>query len=113
MNIIGKLYARPVTSWPRPHTAKSPPWLVARRSVLLAVVFSQWWGHMCSIPLPDGDAPSSQRRLRKEWSIEIPVSTRHNRHFICLSLQGYNSPADVARLLTVLEAIFADEAANA
>jgi len=68
---------------------------------------------MCSIPLPDGDAPSSQRRLRKEWSIEIPVSTRHNRHFICLSLQGYNSPADVARLLTVLEAIFADEAANA
>ena len=65
-----------------------------------------WWGQMCAIPLPDGDGPGLQRRLREEWRIEIPIVSWNNRCLLRLSLQGYNSPADVDRLLTALEAIF-------
>jgi isopenicillin-N epimerase len=67
---------------------------------------SQWWGQMCAIPLPDGDAPRLHRRLREEWNIEIPVTSWHGRRLIRISLQGYNSPADVERLLTALKMIF-------
>lgn len=67
---------------------------------------SHWWGQMCTIPLPDGDALSLHQQLRDEWKIEIPVLTWNNRRFIRISLQGYNSPADVERLLTALSTIF-------
>jgi len=66
----------------------------------------QWWGQMCAIPLPDGDAPALHQRLRDEWKIEIPVTAWHGRRLIRISLQGYNSPDDVERLLTALKAIF-------
>lgn len=65
-----------------------------------------WWGQMCAIPLPPGDAPALRQHLREEWNIEIPVSTWQNRRLIRISIQGYNSPADVERLLTALHAIF-------
>jgi isopenicillin-N epimerase len=67
---------------------------------------SDWWGQMCSIQLPDGDAQALQRYLREEWQIEIPLITWQNRRFVRLSIQGYNSPADVDRLLTALQANF-------
>jgi isopenicillin-N epimerase len=67
---------------------------------------SQWWGQMCAIPLPDGDAPELHRRLREEWNIEIPVTSWHGLRLIRISLQGYNSPADVEHLLTALKVIF-------
>lgn len=66
---------------------------------------SQWWGQMCAIPLPNGDAAELHRLLREEWSIEIPVISWHDRRLIRISLQGYNSPADVERLLTALKAL--------
>ncbi len=66
----------------------------------------QWWGQMCAIPLPDGDASALQQRLRDEWSIEIPVFSWHGRRLIRPSLQGYNGPADVERLLTALKSLF-------
>lgn len=67
---------------------------------------TQWWGQMCAVSLPDGDAPALQQYLRATWNIEIPVLSWQGRRFIRLSLQGYNSPADVERLLTALEAWF-------
>jgi len=70
---------------------------------------SQWWGQMCVIPLPDGDAPELHRRLREEWSIEIPVISWQGRRFIRPSLQGYNTPADVERLVVALQAILSAE----
>lgn len=66
----------------------------------------QWWGQMCSIPLPDGDAHTLQRHLREAWNIEVPVISWQNRRLIRLSLQGYNSPADIEHLLTALQAAF-------
>jgi isopenicillin-N epimerase len=67
---------------------------------------SQWWGQMCAILLPDGDATTLQQCLREEWSIEIPVISWNGRRLIRLSVQGYNSPADVERLLTALNRLF-------
>jgi isopenicillin-N epimerase len=69
-----------------------------------------WWGQMCAIPLPAGDAPELHRRLREEWKIEIPVTSWNNHRLIRISLQGYNSPTDVERLLAALEVIFAEKA---
>lgn len=62
-----------------------------------------WWGQMCAIPLPAGDAPALQKRLREEWHIEIPVHIWQDRRLIRISLQGYNSPADVERLMQALQ----------
>ncbi len=67
---------------------------------------SHWWGQMCAMLLPDSAPSTLQQRLREEWRIEIPVHTWNNRHLLRLSLQGYNSPADVERLLTAIKTIF-------
>ena len=65
-----------------------------------------WFGQMCTIQVPDGDPLALQRTLRETWHIEIPVMTWNNQRYIRISIQGYNSPADVERLLTALHAIF-------
>ncbi|GHO58592.1 aminotransferase class V-fold PLP-dependent enzyme [Ktedonobacter robiniae] len=65
-----------------------------------------WFGQMCAIQVPDGDSQALQRTLRETWHIEMPVTSWNNHRYIRLSIQGYNSPADVERLLTALHAIF-------
>lgn len=65
-----------------------------------------WWGQMCAIPLPNGDALALQQRLREEWNIEIPVILWHNRRLMRISIQGYNSPVDVEHLLNAVTTIF-------
>ncbi|EFH82648.1 aminotransferase class V-fold PLP-dependent enzyme [Ktedonobacter racemifer] len=65
-----------------------------------------WWNQMCTIQVPDGDSLALQRTLRETWHIEMPVVVWNNHRYIRLSIQGYNSPADVERLLTALHAIF-------
>lgn len=67
---------------------------------------SDWWVQMCAIPLPAGDAPSLHQCLREEWKIEIPIVAWQDLRLLRISLQGYNSPADIERLLTALAAIF-------
>jgi isopenicillin-N epimerase len=67
---------------------------------------SRWWGQMCAIPLPDCTDPMLQQRLRDEWKIEIPISGWNQHCLLRISLQGYNSPADIERLYTALEALF-------
>ncbi len=63
---------------------------------------TDWWGQMCTIPLPPGDARELHRRLWEEFRIEIPTMTWQNRRFIRVSIQAYNSPADVDHLLAAL-----------
>lgn len=67
---------------------------------------AHWWGQMCAIPLPAGDAQALHQTLREDWQIEIPVMLWNDRRLIRISIQGYNSPADVDRLLEALTAIF-------
>ncbi|MBA3946774.1 MAG: aminotransferase class V-fold PLP-dependent enzyme [Herpetosiphonaceae bacterium] len=61
-----------------------------------------WWGQMCTIPLPPGDARELHRRLWEEFRIEIPTMTWQNQRFIRVSIQAYNGPADVEHLLAAL-----------
>jgi len=59
-----------------------------------------------TIPLPDCDVSALERCLRETWHIEIPVFTWKNYCVMRISIQGYNSPSDIERLLTALQAIF-------
>jgi isopenicillin-N epimerase len=57
------------------------------------------WAQMVAIPVPKQDPDRLRRRLLEESQIEIPVTSHGGQVFVRLSIQGYNTPADVDRLL--------------
>ena len=57
------------------------------------------YGQMAVLPVPHADAERLRRRLWEESRIEVPVTQHAGRTFVRLSLQGYNTAADVERLL--------------
>ena len=57
------------------------------------------WAQMVTLPVPTQDPDRLRARLFEESGIEIPVTTHAGRVFVRLSVQGYNTEADVARLL--------------
>ena len=65
-----------------------------------------WLLQMCAVPLPDGtDAPAFERALRREHGVEVPVTTCAGRTWLRFSIQGYNTAADVERLVTAVAAL--------
>lgn len=62
---------------------------------------------MVAMPLPACDAEALQRRLREEFSIEIPVLHWRDHTLLRLSVQGYNTQADMDRLVHAIGVIFA------
>lgn len=67
-----------------------------------------WYTQMATLPLPPCDPAVLARRLRDEFHIEIPISTWQDRHFIRISVQGYNTRADVNALLHALARVIRD-----
>jgi isopenicillin-N epimerase len=65
-----------------------------------------WFVQMASLPLPPCDPDEVQRRLRDEHRIEVPVWDWEGRQLIRISVQAYNTPADVERLAESLSALF-------
>lgn len=65
---------------------------------------ADWYSQMRAIPIPRTDVPGSelQRRLWDEYQIEIPVVDWQNQRFVRISIQAYNAPGDVDRLLAAL-----------
>jgi isopenicillin-N epimerase len=61
---------------------------------------------MLTAPLPPCDPVVTQRRLFAEHHIEIPFIAWGNRQWIRVSIQAYNSPDDVDRLIGALRDIF-------
>lgn len=64
----------------------------------------EWFVQMATLPLP----PACEPRLAHLWEryrIEIPIIAWNDRLFVRISIQAYNSPADVERLLTALSEI--------
>lgn len=61
-----------------------------------------WWGQMVAIPLPPGDPKELQGRLWDDYRIEVPVLEHGGRRLVRVSIQAYNRPADVDRLVTAL-----------
>jgi isopenicillin-N epimerase len=62
----------------------------------------EWWGQMCSVPLPICNVAAGetlQRRLWEEYQIEVPIVEWRDRFFVRVSIQAYNSHRDVDQLL--------------
>lgn len=68
-----------------------------------------WFAQLATIPLPPGDEKSLKRRLYDEYKIEIPIVVWRNQRYIRVSIQGYNTKADVERLVDAVAAILHDE----
>jgi isopenicillin-N epimerase len=61
-----------------------------------------WWQQMFTVPLPPCDSDLVGRRLWEEFGVEVPVLEWQRRTYIRVSIQAYNHPRDVDRLLTAL-----------
>jgi isopenicillin-N epimerase len=68
----------------------------------------EWWGQMRAIPLPKNESVTVEAlkaRLWNDYQIEIPIHDHGDYRLLRLSIQAYNSPADVDRLVEALNAI--------
>jgi isopenicillin-N epimerase len=54
------------------------------------------------VPLPPCDTAVLKTRLYDEFKVEVPLVTWQDKPFIRVSIQAYNSSADVDRLLAGL-----------
>ena len=61
---------------------------------------------MVAMPVPDCDPMPTHDRLLAEFGIEIPVIRWQGRSFIRVSVQGYNSAAEVDRLCDAIDHLF-------
>ena len=62
----------------------------------------EWFSQMATIPLPPIDPAELKQRLWDEDGIEIPVSQANGRGRVRISVQGYNTRADVEKLVSAL-----------
>ena len=60
------------------------------------------FGQMVAIPLPPVDPVALQTDLFERHGIEIPVTVHRQRAFVRLSVQGYNTQADLDALVAAL-----------
>ena len=56
------------------------------------------FAQMVVIPVPHADAQALRRRLFEDSRIEVPVTQHGGRTFVRLSVQGYTTEDDIARL---------------
>jgi isopenicillin-N epimerase len=57
------------------------------------------WAQMATIPVPPQDPDALRRRLFEESGIEIPVTSHAGHVFVRISVQGYTTPQEVAKLV--------------
>jgi isopenicillin-N epimerase len=59
------------------------------------------WAQMCVAPLPTAGLSRDElkRRLWKDYAVEVPIVEWQDQRFVRVSVQAYNSPRDVDRLL--------------
>jgi isopenicillin-N epimerase len=67
-----------------------------------------WYAQMVTIPLPPGSASDLKARLYAEHAIEIPIVTWRGERFVRLSVQGYNTRADLRKLVDALAVLLRD-----
>ncbi len=64
--------------------------------------WSEWYAQMVALPLPSYDAEILKARLYDEFRIEVPIVTWNGRQFVRVSIQGYNTRADIDALMNAL-----------
>jgi isopenicillin-N epimerase len=67
---------------------------------------------MVSVPVPLADAERARTRLWEEFKIEAPVTAWNNRRLLRVSIQGYNTAADVEALVAAVARLIAEERAR-
>lgn len=73
--------------------------VLTQRHGLSSIARDDDWAQMVAIPVPSQDPEILRQRLFDESRIEIPVTTHGGQVFVRLSVQGYNTPADIEQLL--------------
>jgi isopenicillin-N epimerase len=66
---------------------------------------TDFFQQMFVAPLPPSDLPRLKHSLYEEYRVEAPLITWNGYQFIRLSVQGYNTPADMDVLLSALRAL--------
>ncbi len=62
----------------------------------------QWFAQMSALSLPPCDLDALKQQLYDTYRIEIPVIRWNDRHFVRISIQGYNLQADIEGLVAAL-----------
>jgi isopenicillin-N epimerase len=63
----------------------------------------EWWTQMAAVALPELDPEIMQRRLYDEYRVEVPVYRWEGVPYLRVSIQGYNTQADLDALLNGLK----------
>ncbi|MBN1179441.1 MAG: aminotransferase class V-fold PLP-dependent enzyme [Anaerolineae bacterium] len=64
-----------------------------------------WFAQMAAFPLPPCDAEALKRRLYDTYRVEVPIVVWNGRPLVRVSVQAYNTPADVTALVEALAAL--------
>jgi isopenicillin-N epimerase len=95
--------------WPAVRTACHALVSEARRAIAalsdapqLCAEGKQWYAQMASIPLPPCQIVPLKKRLWDEYRIEVPLIDWGGRQYVRVSIQAYNKPEDVERLVNAL-----------
>ncbi len=64
---------------------------------------SEWYAQMVTLPLPECDPEFLKQHLYDDYHIEVPIGSRDGRASIRISIQGYNTQADVDALVSALK----------
>ena len=64
-----------------------------------------WFAQMAALPIPPCDLDALKRRLDDEFHIEVPTVEWNGKHFLRISIQGYNTQADVDALVDALKVL--------
>ncbi|MCA1644339.1 MAG: aminotransferase class V-fold PLP-dependent enzyme, partial [Chloroflexi bacterium] len=67
----------------------------------------RWFAQMATLPLPPCDAAELKRRLYDEHQIEIPATRWGEVPCLRVSVQGYNTRADIERLIAAVAKLLA------
>ena len=76
---------------------------VLARNGLAPIAPDDAFGQMVAIPVRTGDAEALRRWLYEQHRIEVPVTQHAGRSFVRVSVQAYNSEADLAALESALQ----------
>ena len=71
---------------------------------------TEWWSQLRTIPLPPCDLAALKDRLWDEYQIEVPMVGWGGGHYVRVSIQCYNGPNDVDRLLEGLKRLLPETA---
>lgn len=62
----------------------------------------EFFAQMVTAPLPDVDAEALKQRVYDDYRVEVPIFAHHERVFVRVSIQGYNTRADADALVDAL-----------